>query len=118
MACFLPCPERAIIQPYLDDSKRRYVCLAQRLTIYKKYPTVHIMKILDKIPLGPLVLVAIALGLAPFVPEPHLWEKLKMLFAGTLVRPIDIFDLFMHGTPAVLVVLKLVRMKQVGSSTS
>jgi hypothetical protein len=88
------------------------------LTTQTKYNTVHAMKFLDKIPLTPLLLIAIALGLAPFVPEPHLWEKLKMLFAGTLVRPIDIFDLFMHGTPAVLVVLKLLRMKGVGSSGS
>lgn len=64
---------------------------------------------LDRIPLGPLLFAAILLGLAPFVPEPHLWEKLKMLFAGELRQPIDIFDLFMHGTPAVLLALKLIR---------
>ena len=28
------------------------------------------------------------LALAPFVPEPHLWEKFKMLRDGTLTRPI------------------------------
>jgi len=44
------------------------------------------------------------------VPEPHLWQKLKMLFAGTLTRPVDIFDLFLHGTPLVLLVLKLMRL--------
>lgn len=32
-----------------------------------------------------------------------------MLFAGTLSRPIDIFDLFLHGVPLVLLVLKLMR---------
>jgi len=68
------------------------------------------MSWLDRIPLGFLVLAAIFLGLAPFRPEPHLWEKLKMLAAGTLTRPIDIFDLVLHGAPAVLLVLKLVRM--------
>ena len=30
-----------------------------------------------------------------------------MLAAGTLVKPIDIFDLFLHGTPLLLLVLKL-----------
>jgi hypothetical protein len=60
-----------------------------------------------KIPLMPLVLIAVFLGLAPFAPEPHLWEKLKMLFAGTLVSPIDIFDLLLHGTPLGLLLLKL-----------
>ena len=29
-----------------------------------------------------------------------------MLAAGTLIRPIDIFDLFLHGTPLVLLLLK------------
>lgn len=48
---------------------------------------------LDRIPLWILVVIALTLGLAPFVPEPHVWEKLKMLAAGTLSRPIDIFDL-------------------------
>ena len=50
------------------------------------------------------------LGLAPFTPEPHLWEKLKMLADGTLVRPIDIFDLLLHATPWLLLGLKLTRL--------
>ncbi len=67
---------------------------------------------LDKIPLAPLALVAVLLGLAPFVPEPHLWEKLKMLAAGTLSRPLDIFDLLLHGAPLVLLAAKLARVAQ------
>jgi len=65
------------------------------------------MKWLDRIPYMLLVPLAIFLALAPFSPEPHLWEKLKMLFAGTLLRPIDIFDLFLHGTPLLLLLLKV-----------
>jgi hypothetical protein len=65
------------------------------------------MKWLDNIPYIMLVPLAIFLALAPFVPEPHLWEKLKMLFTGTLSRPIDIFDLFLHGTPLAVLLLKL-----------
>lgn len=64
---------------------------------------------LDRIPLSTLVVAALLLGLAPFVPEPHLWEKLRMLTQGTLSRPIDIFDLVLHGTPALLLGVKLVR---------
>lgn len=64
---------------------------------------------LDRVPLAPLVVAAVLLGLAPFAPEPHLWQKLKMLAAGELQRPIDIFDLVLHGGPVVLLVLKLVR---------
>ncbi|MBT4499442.1 MAG: RND transporter [Gemmatimonadetes bacterium] len=70
------------------------------------------MSWLDRIPLQALAIAALLLGLAPFFPEPHLWEKLKMLFAGSLERPIDIFDLLMHGTPSVLLLLKLARMAQ------
>jgi len=65
------------------------------------------MKWLDRIPYLYIVPMAIILVLAPFSPEPHLWEKLKMLFNGTLVRPVDIFDLFLHGTPLVILLLKL-----------
>ena len=65
------------------------------------------MKWLDKIPYLFIAPLAIFLALAPFSPEPHLWEKLKMLSAGTLVRPIDMFDLFLHATPLVILLLKL-----------
>ncbi len=68
---------------------------------------------LDRVPLAVIVVVAVLLVPAPFVPEPHLWEKLKMLVAGTLARPIDIFDLFWHGAPLVLLLLKILRMMQV-----
>lgn len=64
---------------------------------------------LDGVPLGVILLVALTLGLAPFMPEPHVWEKLKMLAAGTLYRPIDIFDLFLHGAPWIVLSLKLYR---------
>ncbi len=64
---------------------------------------------LDRIPLQILIIASLTLGLAPFVPEPHVWEKLRMLAAGQLSRPIDIFDLVMHGTPWALLGLKLAR---------
>jgi len=70
------------------------------------------MKWLDRMPYTLLLPAALFLALAPFTPEPHLWEKLKMLAAGTLVRPIDIFDLLLHGTPLTLLVLKLFRGSQ------
>gem|GEM_PF-142392 len=74
------------------------------------HPGCDAMRWLDKIPLGMLVIGAVLLGLAPFAPEPHLWEKLKLLASGTLTRPVDIFDLVMHGSLPLLLVLKLVRM--------
>ena len=68
------------------------------------------MEWLDRIPLVVVIIAALTLGLAPFVPEPHLWEKLKMLAAGTLSRPLDIFDLVWHAAPWLLLAAKLVRM--------
>ena len=68
------------------------------------------MEVLDKIPLTLAVLAALTLGLAPFLPEPHIWEKLKMLAAGTLSRPVDIFDLCLHAAPWLLLIAKLIRL--------
>jgi hypothetical protein len=62
---------------------------------------------IERLPLGLVVILALTLGLAPFVPEPHLWEKLKMLAAGSLTRPIDIFDLLLHGLPWLVLIAKL-----------
>ena len=67
------------------------------------------MRWLDKIPLALIVVIAAFMTFAPLTPEPHLWEKLKMLQAGSLTRPIDIFDLFWHGIWPVLLALKLGR---------
>jgi hypothetical protein len=61
-----------------------------------------------------IALPATLLALAPFVPEPHLWQKLKMLAAGELHRPLDIFDLIMHGSGLVLLGIKLVRGEKEG----
>ena len=68
------------------------------------------MAILDQIPLNLVILACLTLGLAPFFPEPHIWEKLKMLFAGTLAKPIDIFDLALHAVPFLLLAAKLARL--------
>lgn len=64
--------------------------------------------LLNKIPLSMAILMSLTLGLAPFVPEPHVWEKLKLLFSGGLSAPVDIFDLTMHGTPWLLLIAKLI----------
>ena len=61
---------------------------------------------LAKIPYTPLIFFAVLMALAPFHPKPHLLEKLQMLFAGELRRGIDIFDMFFHATPSLLLLLK------------
>lgn len=67
------------------------------------------MKWLDALPWTVLILAAILLGLAPFGSTPHLVEKWRMLFAGTLRRPLDWFDLGMHTFPLLLLLVKAVR---------
>ena len=56
---------------------------------------------------GFTIIMALTLGLAPFAP-PHIVEKIGMLSRGELVRPIDIFDFLMHGTPWALLIWKVV----------
>ena len=67
-----------------------------------------LLALVDRLPWIVLILLCLTLGLAPFRPEPHIWEKLRMLAAGTLTRPIDIFDLLMHAAPFALLALKAV----------
>jgi hypothetical protein len=64
---------------------------------------------LDDLPMALLLAVAILAAVVPVIPEPHLWEKLKLLATGELVRPIDILDLLLHGGPLLLVLFKLFR---------
>ncbi len=66
------------------------------------------MKFLAGIPYFVLVPVAVFLALAPFGATPHLIEKWRMLFGGTLRRPLDWFDLLLHTAPLLLLVLKLI----------
>jgi len=73
-------------------------------------------KILHSLPLLPLIMMSIFLGLAPFTPEPHLFEKIRMLMAGTLSNATDIFDLLMHSTPVLLLSLKLLFAKDDAAS--
>jgi hypothetical protein len=75
------------------------------------------MSWLDRIPLVALIIAALALGLAPLTPEPHLWEKLKMLVNGTLIQPIDIFDLLMHASLPLLLVIRLIRLALSGKKS-
>jgi hypothetical protein len=64
-------------------------------------------KVFQRMPLSLLIVLCLSLGLAPFTPEPHLLEKLKMLASSELSELIDVFDLLLHGTPWLLLVIKL-----------
>ena len=53
------------------------------------------MKVLLEYPV--LIALVLLLGFAPFYPQPHIIEKIRMFLAGTLKEPIDILDLFWHA---------------------
>ena len=51
----------------------------------------------------------VTLGLAPFAPEPHLVGKLRWVLGGAVgMKPMDWFDLAMHGAPVVWLVVAAV----------
>jgi len=56
---------------------------------------------------GTILLLCLTLGLAPFFP-PHIFEKIKWLVNGTLTKPLDWFDLFFHGFPWMLALVKII----------
>lgn len=59
---------------------------------------------------GLWLILALTLGLAPFTPEPHIWEKLKWIWSGAeAMQAIDWFDFLLHGTPWVLLLYTLIR---------
>ncbi|GAB2649582.1 hypothetical protein GCM10027035_49410 [Emticicia sediminis] len=54
------------------------------------------------------LVVSLTLGLAPFVPEPHIFGKLRWLMGGAVgMTPIDWLDLVQHGFPFVLLLRAL-----------
>ncbi|NNG01255.1 MAG: RND transporter [Desulfobacteraceae bacterium] len=65
--------------------------------------------LLDKIPYALLIPAAAFMLMAPFTPMPHVLEKLIMLKNGTLSKPMDIFDLFFHLIPTILLAIKIIR---------
>ena len=51
------------------------------------------------------ILACLTLGLAPFIPEPHLVGKLRWIFGGGKgMGALDYLDLTMHGAPFVFLI--------------
>ncbi len=65
------------------------------------------LNFLDKIPYSVLIIFTVMMLLVPLKPMPHVVEKILMLKNGMLHRPIDIFDLFFHLFPLILLILKI-----------
>jgi len=60
------------------------------------------------IPWGVLVVFSIWMLIAPISPEPHFWQKLGWLQSGHPFTPLDVFDVFWHLLPTVLLIIKAV----------
>lgn len=56
------------------------------------------------------VVASLTLGLAPFVPHPHIWKQLKNLWLGNPMAGMDWLDLAMHGAPWIALVFILIQM--------
>ena len=55
------------------------------------------------------LILSLTLGLAPFVPEPHLLGKIRWVLGGaTGMQPMDFFDLVLHGGPWIYLAFLLV----------
>lgn len=67
----------------------------------------NILELVDQLNWGIIIIICGTLGLAPFVP-PHIIEKLSMLIKGHLIKPVDWFDLLLHGTPWIILILKII----------
>jgi hypothetical protein len=58
---------------------------------------------------GFVLVACLTLGLAPFVPEPHVWGKLMWVLGGAKgMALIDWFDFIMHGLPWVFLIRLLI----------
>jgi hypothetical protein len=66
-----------------------------------------LLSLVDQLHWGIIIIFCATLGLAPFSP-PHIVEKLSMLIKGNLIRPIDWFDLLLHGFPWIILILKVI----------
>lgn len=56
------------------------------------------------------LMMSMTLGLAPFLPEPHVVGKVRWVLGGAHgMAPIDWFDLALHGLPWVWLAVELVR---------
>lgn len=56
-----------------------------------------------------ILLLCITIGLAPYLPEPHIWGKLKWIMGGAKgMATMDWLDLLFHGFPWCLLLGKTI----------
>ena len=55
-----------------------------------------------------IIIICLTLGLAPFFPEPHIVGKINWIIGGGHgMNFMDYFDLILHGTPWILLILAI-----------
>ena len=65
-----------------------------------------------------VLLVCLTLGLAPFLPEPHIWGKFKWIAGGGIgMTSKDWFDVVLHGFPFLLL-LRVGVIRLIGRKTT
>jgi hypothetical protein len=53
-------------------------------------------------------MASLTLGLAPFLPHPHIWKQIVNISkGGEMMTGMDWFDLLLHGTPWILLITTL-----------
>jgi len=64
---------------------------------------------ISKLPM--IIIACFTLGLAPFAPEPHIIGKIRWVAGGAVgMKGMDWFDLVLHGTPWVLLLIYLTKL--------
>jgi hypothetical protein len=63
------------------------------------------------------LIASLTLGLAPFVPEPHIWKQILNLTLGRPMYTLDWIDVAMHGAPWLLFIIFGIR-KLTGKANS
>lgn len=56
-----------------------------------------------------ILLLCLTLGLAPYFLEPHILGKIKWILGGAIgMKPMDWFDVVLHGFPFLLLIRLLI----------
>jgi hypothetical protein len=65
-----------------------------------------------------VAVLCLTLGLAPFLPEPHIIGKLKWVFGGANgMQFMDWFDVVLHGFPFILLI-RLILLKLISKNAT
>ncbi|MBN2158324.1 MAG: RND transporter [Spirochaetes bacterium] len=65
------------------------------------------MQFISRIPWALIIIACLTVGLIPYNP-PHVWQKTVLMLQGRLVNPADLWDLFFHALPWILLVGKVI----------